>query len=81
MSISTSLSRRTSTFPSFGLRKKNDIDIVLDEQEAFINSYTTHDKIEGHVVIKFDRDTTFDDLMITFEGQTITCEQKMSPMT
>ncbi len=83
MSNSIPYARRPSTFQSLVpvLRKKTDIDIVLEAQEhafGFVNTYSTHDAIKGEVVITFERDTHFDDLMITFEGQTLTYVEKIA---
>ena len=84
MSISHSFSRRPSAFAGFGpsniLKRKGDVDIVLEGQEqgSCINSYSTHDEIKGQVVVSFERDTRFDDLMITFEGQTLTYVEKIA---
>jgi hypothetical protein len=81
---SASSSRRPSAFLSFvspGLRRSGDIDIILDSQEeisGFINSYSTHDEIKGEVIVSFERDTHFDDITISFEGQTATYVEKMA---
>ena len=75
MSISGSFSRRASTFQPF--KRRSDIDIVLENEDAsYIHTYSTHDKIEGHVLVKLDRDTRLDDLTIMFEGQTTTCKSQ-----
>ena len=63
------------------LRKGGEIDIILDRQEdvpGFVNCYSTHDAIEGEVVVTFEKDTHFDDMMITFEGQTATFVEKIA---
>src|SRR5438309_1774954 len=84
MSISSTFSRRPSAFQSIvppTLRKKGDIDIILDPQvgaPGFVNCYSTHDAIKGQVVMSFERDTHFDDMMITFEGQTATYVEKIA---
>ena len=83
MSNSIPYARRSSAFQSFVpiLRKKSDIDIVLEPQEngiGLVNTYSTHDAIKGELVIAFERDTHFDDLMITFEGQTLTYVEKIA---
>ena len=81
---SASFSRRPSAFLSFvppGLRRGGDIDIVLDSQEdvpGFVNTYSTLDAIKGEVVVSFERDTHFDDMMISFEGQTATYVEKIA---
>jgi len=61
--------RRPSTLNALSFKKKEVIDISLnDHQDAYINSYTTLDRIEGTVSMKFDKDTLFDGLSIFFEG-------------
>ena len=60
------------------MRKKHEIDIVLDEQDAFINSYSTHDSIQGKVVLRFEKDTSFDAVQVLFEGQTNTYVEKVA---
>ena len=63
------------------LRRKGDIDIVLEPQDdvpGFVNCYSTHDAIKGEVIVSFERDTHFDDMMITFEGQTATYVEKVA---
>ncbi|KAL9620864.1 MAG: hypothetical protein Q9160_004645 [Pyrenula sp. 1 TL-2023] len=72
--------RRMSTaIQSFVIRNKPTVDIVLhDQQDAYIHSYTTLDRIEGHVMMKFDKDTSFDDLSILFEGQSDTFVEKVA---
>lgn len=71
-------SRRQSAWEQLGLRKNRDIDIVLEGGESFVHSYTTHDEIKGDVVLKFERDTAIDDLVITFEGLTQTYVEKVA---
>ncbi|KIW11274.1 hypothetical protein PV08_10574 [Exophiala spinifera] len=53
---------------AIGLRKRNAIDIVLAGDNDFVHSYSTHDEIKGHIEVKFEKDTEFDELAITFEG-------------
>jgi hypothetical protein len=71
-------SRRQSAWEQLGLRKKSDIDIVLDGGEDFVSSYTTHDEVKGVVVLKFEKSTVVDDLNITFEGSTMTYVEKIA---
>lgn len=54
-------------------RSKIAVDIVLNDnqQDAFVNSYTTLEKIEGDVSITAPCDTSFDQILITFEGMII----------
>jgi hypothetical protein len=68
--------RRSTALQSFSSRRRNEIDIVLDDEDdcSFVSSYTTLDKISGQVIIKCEKDTSFHDLEITFEGITDTCE-------
>lgn len=51
-------------------RSKIAVDIILNDnqQDAYVSSYTTLDKIEGEVSITVPSDTGFDDISITFEG-------------
>ncbi|KAJ9623000.1 hypothetical protein H2204_011258 [Knufia peltigerae] len=63
---------------AIGLRKKNEIDIILDGDDEFVHSYSTHDEIQGHVEVKFEKDTQFDELAITFEGQSSTYVEKIA---
>ena len=70
--------RRQSTLQSLGLRKKNDVEIVLDGAEDFIHSYSTYDEIKGNVILKFEKDTAIDDISITFEGVSLTYVEKVA---
>jgi hypothetical protein len=84
MSISSSFSRRPSALLSLVppvLRRGGDIDIILERQDdvpGFVNCYSTHDAIKGEVVVSFERDTRFDDLVISFEGQSATYVEKIA---
>ncbi len=50
--------------------KKLTLDITLnDQQDAYVSSYTTLDKIEGEVTITALSDAPFNDVLITFEGE------------
>ena len=70
--------RRASTLTSIVLRKKNELDIVLDGEAEFVHSYSTYDEIKGHVEIKFEKDVQIDELVITFEGQSSTYVEKIA---
>jgi hypothetical protein len=70
--------RRQSALETLGLRKKTDIEIVLEGREDFIYSYSTYDEIKGTVNLKFDKDTTIDDLSVTFEGVSATYVEKVA---
>ncbi|KIX94884.1 uncharacterized protein Z520_09574 [Fonsecaea multimorphosa CBS 102226] len=74
-----SASRRGSAIATaIGLRKKSEIDIVLDGAADFVHSYSTYDEIKGRVDVRFEKDTSFDDLNITFEGQSCTYVEKIA---
>lgn len=60
------------------MRKRSDIDIILEDERPFINSYSTHDEIKGKVTMAFEKDIAFDELFIMFEGQTITYVEKIA---
>ncbi|KAK5202825.1 hypothetical protein LTR41_011431 [Exophiala xenobiotica] len=60
------------------LRKKNEIDIVLDGTAGLVYSYSTYDEIKGRVDVEFEKDTSFDNLTITFEGQSSTFVEKIA---
>jgi hypothetical protein len=63
---------------SIVLRKKNEIDIVLDGEADFVHSYSTFDEIKGRVDLKFEKDVQIDELMITFEGHSATYVEKIA---
>ena len=63
---------------AIGLRKKTELDIVLDGETDFVHSYSTYDEIKGHVDIRFEKDTSFDDVNITFEGVSNTYVEKIA---
>lgn len=76
--VGTPQGRRGSAIANaIGLRKRNEIDIVLDGEGEFVHSYSTYDEIKGCVNVKFEKDTSFDDLNVTFEGQSNTYVEKM----
>ncbi len=71
--------RRGSAIASaIGLRKKTELDIVLDGETDFVHSYSTYDEIKGHVDIRFGTETSFDDVNITFEGVSNTYVEKIA---
>ncbi len=71
--------RRSAALQSFSLRRPNDVDIVLDDEDetTFVSSYTNLDKISGQVMIRCPKDTIFHELEISFEGVTDTCVYSM----
>jgi hypothetical protein len=75
---STSQGRRQSAWEQLGLRRKNEIEIVLDGGDDFVHSYTTHDEIKGEVILKFEKDTAIDDLVVSLEGLTSTYVEKIA---
>jgi hypothetical protein len=77
------LARRNSnvrpSFSSFTKRTRPIIDIQLnDQQDTYVSSYSTLDKIEGTVIINTPSDLKFDDIIITFEGITRTYVEKVA---
>ncbi|ETN46871.1 uncharacterized protein HMPREF1541_01060 [Cyphellophora europaea CBS 101466] len=71
--------RRRSTIAGIVLRKKSEIEIVLEGQEVeFVNVYSTHDSIQGHVELRFEKDTPLEELIITFEGHSATYVEKLA---
>lgn len=56
------------------------IDIALhdDQQDDFVPSYTTLDKVQGEVTIVAPYDTAFDHIYITLEGSVKTFVEKMA---
>lgn len=61
-----------------GLRRKSGIDIVLEGKDEFIRTYSTFDKIKGHVSLQFEKDTYIGDLLISFEGVAYTYVEKIA---
>jgi hypothetical protein len=60
-------------------RKKPEAEIVLEGQESgYVHVYSTHDEIKGKVNLKFEKDTTLDELIITFEGMSQTYVEKIA---
>jgi len=60
------------------MRKKSELEVVLDGKAEFVRTYSTFDQIKGHVQLKFDKDTLIDDLNIVFEGQAQTYVEKVA---
>lgn len=54
------------------------IDLHDDQQEVFVPSYTTLDKIKGQVTITAPYDTSFDQIYITLEGSVKTFVEKIA---
>lgn len=63
------------------MRKKDEIDIIFDENSEFLPCYATHDQIRGNVELKFDKDTGVEDLIISLEGQSTTYVEKIASTT
>ncbi|KAK5399940.1 hypothetical protein LTR06_011402 [Exophiala xenobiotica] len=63
---------------AIGLRKKNEIYIILDGDDELAHLYSTHDEIKGYIEVKFEKDTEFDELTITFQGQSSTVQQPIA---
>lgn len=63
------------------MRKKSELEIVLDGKGEFIRTYSTFDQIKGHVQLKFEKDTLVGDLNIAFEGQAQTYVEKVAAAT
>lgn len=65
---------------SFTSKVKPVITVSLndDQQEVFVPSYTSLDRIRGHVTITAKYDTSFDEIYLTFEGITKTFVEKIA---
>ncbi|KAK5945597.1 hypothetical protein PMZ80_002802 [Knufia obscura] len=61
-----------------GMRKKSELEIVLDGKDEFVRTYSTFDQIKGHIQLKFEKDTLISDLSIVFEGQAQTYVEKVA---
>lgn len=61
-----------------GLRKKSGVELVLEGKDDFIHTYSTFDKIKGHVLLNFEKDTLIGDMIIAFEGQSQTYVEKIA---
>jgi hypothetical protein len=69
MPASSLSSRGTSPLDLFYRRSRPVIGIELDgQQDGFVSSYTTLDKVQGEVTLTSEYDMSFDELAITFEG-------------
>ena len=60
------------------MKKKSEIELVLHGKDEFVRTYSTYDQIEGHLEIRFEKDTIIDDMFIAFEGQSQTFVEKMT---
>jgi len=70
--------RGSAIATAIGLRKRSEIDVVLDGEPDYIHSYSTFDEINGHIDIRFEKDTLFHDLSVTFEGVSNTYVEKVA---
>ena len=74
--------RRRSSLAALPVFNKNKpiVDIVLDEkqQNCFVPSFTTLEKIKGTVVVTCPNDVAFDSLHITFQGTVKTFVEKLA---
>lgn len=61
-----------------GLRKKSEVEVVLSGKHEFVRTYSTFDQIQGHVELKFDRDTIINDMTVSLEGQSNTFVEKIA---
>ena len=78
LALPASQRRGSAIATAIGLRKKNDIEIVLDGADDFVHSYSTYDDIKGCVDVKFEKETSFDEVAITFEGTSCTYVEKIA---
>lgn len=76
----TSARRGSATLDALarGLRRRSGIDVVLDGKDDFIRTYSTFDRIKGHVALHFEKDTYIGDLIISFEGVAQTYVEKIA---
>ena len=72
LALPASQRRGSAIATAIGLRKKSELDIVIDGEFDFVHSYATYDEIRGRVDVRFEKDTSFDNFNITFEGQSNT---------
>ncbi|RVX68210.1 hypothetical protein B0A52_08719 [Exophiala mesophila] len=71
--------RRSSAIANvMGMRKRVEIEVVLDGHADLVHSYATYDEIRGRVDIKCEKDTPYQDLSITFEGVSNTYVEKIA---
>lgn len=61
-----------------GLRKKSEVEVVLSGKHEFVRTYSTFDQIQGHVELKFERDTIISDMTVSLEGQSNTYVEKIA---
>jgi hypothetical protein len=78
LALPTQQRRGSAIASAIGLRRKNEIEIILDGDADFVHSYSTYDEISGQVNIKFDKDTSYDEINVTFEGLTSTYVEKVA---
>jgi len=79
-SKSLASARRQSSL-AIMLRKKSDMEIVLEGDNGVVHTYSTYDEIKGRVVLNFEKDTTIDDLTVTLEGQSATFVDRLTTLT
>ncbi|KAI9753567.1 MAG: autophagy- protein 2 [Chaenotheca gracillima] len=61
-------------------KKGVQIDIALNGQDTnFVQSFTTLDRLEGHVSVTSSTKTAFDEIAISFEGHSKTWIEKLAP--
>ncbi|KAF7714567.1 Uncharacterized protein PECH_006117 [Penicillium ucsense] len=69
MTARSIMSYGSESLDIFTRRSVPKIDILLAGQKpGLVSSYTTSDRIEGHVTVKVDTDTRFDEVEIIFQG-------------
>src|SRR5882762_2092660 len=69
MAPTSFVARSANTFDSLTRRSRPRVGIdLLGQEDGFVASYTTRDRINGVVSIAVDQDTSFQDVDITFEG-------------
>lgn len=61
-----------------GLRKKSEVEIILNGRNEFIRTFSTFDQIKGYVELKFERDTILGDMTVNLEGQSNTYVEKIA---
>lgn len=61
-----------------GLRKKSEVEVVLSGKHEFVRTYSTFDQIQGHVELRFERDTVISDMTVALEGQSNTYVEKIA---
>lgn len=61
-----------------GLRRRSEVEVILDGKNEFIRTYSTFDQIKGRVELKFERDTIIGDMIVFLEGQSQTYVEKIA---